>query len=772
MRYRSLFSRRPAFFPRPSSARSAPRRRVSLVGCVAALWCTAAVLAQPPVELPTPAGAADRKAPRVRPDSAEKSARDEIEAAYQFALAKLLVEEAAFEKAVKSYEKALELDAADPYSHLEYARFSSYMGQIASGQPKEQLEHLEKAVRATEAARALAPENLDVLRTFAQIHLQIGRYRPESLEVARQAYEELHQKTEGDLQVLTSLGQLYLWRREPAKAAAVLEEASRFLPNHRTISAMLVESLLAAEQPEKAEAAIGRLLDIDPSALEYRLQLATLLSERGAHDAAIKVLGEAPPALLDNPQLRRQLARELYLSGENERALETIDGLLANGPGSGSLRRLRVAILDSLVRFDEALEDFLPLLDAQPASARPLQDVVLASRLLERLGRGEEAAEWLRTHVASHPPEEARQLRLILAGTLERNDRIDEAAAEIRALMADATSTQRAFLSQALSETYLRDGRVDEAIGALTSSAAELRQSGDSEAADRLLLLQLMTLAEAERWQDLLDAAPALIDSEHEELREGGRLFHARALAKLGRLDDALGLLDAAQVTEANRRRALVERVQLLFEHERDAEAERQIAEIVQSGEADDRILAARILQRSGRYAEAIPILEKLVAERPESSQVLFMLGVSLERSGQHEAAISRFESLIALEPEHSDALNYLGYMLAERGERLDEALRLLHQANALDTDNGAFVDSLGWAYYQLGDTGKARQHLEWAARLIPEDPTIFEHLGDLYQRIEETELALDAYRRAISLGADDEDRLQRKLEALESPKS
>jgi tetratricopeptide (TPR) repeat protein len=89
----------------------------------------------------------------------------------------------------------------------------------------------------------------------------------------------------------------------------------------------------------------------------------------------------------------------------------------------------------------------------------------------------------------------------------------------------------------------------------------------------------------------------------------------------------------------------------------------------------------------------------------------------------------------------------------------------------ALDPDNGAYIDSLGWAHYQLGEYDEARRYLERAAGLVPRDATVVEHLGDLYQALGEVERARDLYRRALDLaGLDGEnaEQLRRKLARLE----
>lgn len=690
-----------------------------------------------------------------------------VEAAYQFALAKLFAEEAAFDKAAKSYEKALELDSTDPYSFLELAKFRSYQGQISQGSPKAQMEHLERAVEAAEQARHLAPGNTDVLETYAQIHLQLGRYRTESLELALKGFEELRAQKPGDLQALTSLGQLYLWKRQPAQAAEVLKEATRYLPNHRMVYAMLVEAQMSAGLTAGAEESLRRLVVIDPGSVEYRLQLATMLGERDDHRGAVEILSAAPESLFENKQLRRLLARELYASGEHARALDLVDALLADATETAGLRRLKIATLNALTRYEDALAEYRLVLEPEPRTTRALQDIVLYSRVLERLGRGEDAAVWLEEHLEGRTPDEVQQLQLILASVEERNGHLDKAGRLLEEALEQSSIAQVAFLAQALSEVYQRSEQSDRAAAVLESAAQRLQDAEQSESAVRLRMLRLMTLAEASLWQDVADSAPSLMGSSYEDLRDGARLLHAEALAELGELDQALALL-TQDITSTFARRAFGKRVELLFGHGHEEDARRMLAGKTESGEIDDLFFAAQVLQRSRRYAEMAPILDKILEEQPESIQALFLLGVSLERTGQRAESIAAFERLLAVSPDHAEALNYLGYMWAESNQQIDKALSLIHRAVAIDPDNGAFVDSLGWAYFRLGEYDTARRHLEWAARLLPDDPTVFEHLGDLFVVLEDYGRARTSYDQAIDLESENLEKIRRKLEGLE----
>lgn len=93
-------------------------------------------------------------------------------AAFEFARAKLYADSGEFDSALRGFQRSLELDDSDPYSLIELAEFHAYLAQISRSQ-RQQLGHLEAAADYAARARAVAADNLDVLRSYAQVHLRL-----------------------------------------------------------------------------------------------------------------------------------------------------------------------------------------------------------------------------------------------------------------------------------------------------------------------------------------------------------------------------------------------------------------------------------------------------------------------------------------------------------------------------------------------------------------------------------------------------------------------
>jgi tetratricopeptide (TPR) repeat protein len=174
-------------------------------------------------------------------------------------------------------------------------------------------------------------------------------------------------------------------------------------------------------------------------------------------------------------------------------------------------------------------------------------------------------------------------------------------------------------------------------------------------------------------------------------------------------------------------------------------------------GDAEDRtvyIALAQMYTRLLRFSEAEQSLDKAeqLSTKPEDKEyVWFLRGSTFEREKRYPEAEEQFKKVLASDPDHASALNYLGYMLADQNTKLDEALGYIKRAVDLDPSNGAYLDSLGWAYFRLGKYELAEENLLKASQKINTDPTVHDHLGDLYQKTGRLKLAATNWERALT---------------------
>lgn len=224
----------------------------------------------------------------------------------------------------------------------------------------------------------------------------------------------------------------------------------------------------------------------------------------------------------------------------------------------------------------------------------------------------------------------------------------------------------------------------------------------------------------------------------------------------------------------------------------------------------DAAYVTARIGQadaaiRLDRPEEAVTLLQDLALQKPDDISVHTALGDALRRQDRCDLAMDAYSRAIALVPDPAPGnwplfykragcalvnddwpaaeadfrlglslspdeprlLNELGYSYVDRGENLDEALGMIQRAVAAAPEVGFIVDSLAWAYFRLGRYSDAVAPQEKASRLMPVDPVVTDHLGDIYWMVGRKREAQFQWRRALSFGPAEAEkpRIQRKID-------
>ena len=162
----------------------------------------------------------------------------------------------------------------------------------------------------------------------------------------------------------------------------------------------------------------------------------------------------------------------------------------------------------------------------------------------------------------------------------------------------------------------------------------------------------------------------------------------------------------------------------------------------------------ADLLRADEQYAESAAILDKVIAAQGEHVdwRLLYARAASLEQAGRWKDAERDLTVALKERPDEPELLNFLAYSWIDRGERLTEALAMVQKAVDANPQSGAMLDSLGWAYYRLGDYKTAVAKLEDAVVLEPADPDVNNHLGDAYWRVGRKTEAEFQWRRVLIL--------------------
>lgn len=642
-------------------------------------------------------------------------------APFLFASARILAaEQGRSEEALELFERAVATDPEAPFLRISLAEFLN------------QLRRVEEAAGHAAVAYELAPDDVDVLRSYGRIQMALasGARGLDRVPVDRaaEALEELRRLAPSDIEGMRMLYQIRRALDEADEAAAVLEELVSYHNGNRQLQHMLVDALKFAGQTERAQEILNDMLRFEERSVDAWLELANIESERGDHTKAIELLEGVTAELSENIRIRGVLA-ETYLSrGLSRRrtpeqraddlaeALRRVRALPRNARRSREARRLEANILAESGDWQDAIDLLEGLWREQPGNLQALGDL---------LGRLEERDDW----------ERIREIGQSLVDRADRNRPEGARAAD--------------FGVELLIRSLRELGEFDQALTLL--QAEEERSGGSVE----LVLAQAELLVEAGKKRRALAMLRREIVAT-ERLKNGGQDG-----------DPDFGAIDR--------------KARLYFRLGADRLALGVFEEVAASGIVRHLLVIADSCRLQGRFEEAVPFLERALAGVDGGAEIgveiapeilrpslLFQLGEAYERTGRYEDAAEHFRRVLELQPENGQAMNYLGYMWADIGENLEQALELVRRAVDLDPTNGAFVDSLGWALFRLGEFEEARRHLERANQLVPEDSTILEHLGDVYVALGDSHRAREAYESALAINNDENaEAVRRKLSEL-----
>lgn len=189
-------------------------------------------------------------------------------------------------------------------------------------------------------------------------------------------------------------------------------------------------------------------------------------------------------------------------------------------------------------------------------------------------------------------------------------------------------------------------------------------------------------------------------------------------------------------------RSAQIQRALGLDALERSDEAKSLLDRLIAQDPTELEAITAlgNVLRGRKQFAECADVYSKGInaIANPERSHwtIFYFRGICYERSKQWPRAEADMKKSLELFPDQPLVLNYLGYSWVDQGVHLDEGMRMIQRAVEQRADDGYIVDSLGWAYYRIGNFEEAVKHLEHAVELKPEDPTINDHLGDAYWKV------------------------------------
>ena len=564
-------------------------------------------------------------------------------------------------------------------------------------------------------------------------------------------------------------------------------------------AAVIGIDLLRREHPALAQQGQGPGRGGDPSG-RVRMPRSIdglYLSARAAEmakdfEAALAQAEQAIRRAPDDPQLQLLTFRLRLLAGKIAAAAELAPKVAGNGEGD-ALPNLTLAVVAIRKGDFKAAEPYIARLgdDASMGLMRPLMEAWLkaaqkdfaAARsrleaakpddeglmgiyrlhegLLDEAAGDRDAAERKLREITKQSDSAPLRAVLALAGVLRRAGKAGEARDLLRTYgeaNADAVVMEAVLRSDSLPRQPTPADMIADILSDIGAFVAAARRENSED-----LGLIFAWLA--------LELAPA---------SDNARLLAAELLEGLNLPEKAIVQLNAVDSNSPMQWRARMRAAAELAETGKVEEAIKALQAMV--GERPERIDAAAalgdLLRAKERFAEAAKAydtaVERLRKVEDRHWALFYARGITLERIKNWPRAEADFRRALDMVPPTDEGkrrsrafvLNYLGYTWIDQGINLDQGLKLLIEAVDLVPNDGAITDSLGWAYYRLGQYEPAVVLLEKAIQLKADDATIVEHLGDAYWHVGRQREARFQWERALRQKPDPDrvDPLNRKL--------
>ena len=149
----------------------------------------------------------------------------------------------------------------------------------------------------------------------------------------------------------------------------------------------------------------------------------------------------------------------------------------------------------------------------------------------------------------------------------------------------------------------------------------------------------------------------------------------------------------------------------------------------------------ANMYKNYKKYEKAIEYYSIVLSQIEENSEayadILYRRGGSYERLGQYQKSDSDLLLSLEIIPEDPYVINYLAYSWLERNYKIQEAIQMLERAYEQKKNDPYIIDSIGWGYYLNGDYAKAEKYLKQAIQLMPNDPIVNDHYGDILWKLD-----------------------------------
>ena len=536
------------------------------------------------------------------------------------------------------------------------------------------------------------------------------------------------------------------------------------------VAALAAAPVMAEEDEETVEVEAAESDDSASSAdAIFEFLVAEVAAQRGDVEGALAIYNRMARDLRDPSVARRavELAIRARLFGP---ALENAALLLELDPESTLAREIIAALLGNEGDLGKARDTLVGVLDRNPNRGAMLMQLShFFSKYTDKAMVLEAVAA-----IAARYPEMAEShyavgVAALLANDLQRAGRETAEALELRPDWEQGAVLKAQVLRKGAPQEVVPFYR--EFLASHPASVEVRMQLGRELAADRKLAEARDQFRLAEKLAGRDAQAPyavGLLSLQLEDFAEAQGAF-SRAL-RLGYREPAAIYLGMAQAAEGLKKideaigwyqkvdsgdwvRAQL-KIATLIARQQGVQAGREYLGRIEPRTSEDRIqvvqVEAQLLREAKRWQETYDLLTRAVATYPDSFELLYDRAMAAERIERIDVLETDLRRVIRMKPDYAHAYNALGYTLAEKTERLEEARELIEKAYKLSPDDPFIMDSVGWVHYRLGNIDEALKHLQQAYHSRP-DPEIAAHLGEVLWKAGQRDEAQKIWRAALT---------------------
>lgn len=452
----------------------------------------------------------------------------------------------------------------------------------------------------------------------------------------------------------------------------------------------------------------------DPGVAERALRIAEYMGDEQRALSSALIWANAAP---DNLEAQRSAAIQLAQAKRYNEAMQRMETvLLANGETQFDFLALSAVRSDRKTR-QALLQSFDRLLAKQPHNQ---QLVFSKAILLNQDERSEEALQLLETQPKKHA---APAIILLRARLLNGLNRGEEALPLLRSALKQQPNDNR--LRMAYARQLIDLNRLEEARAEFIELLQQSPDDDELRFSLALINMDLEAWLEAQVYLEDLISRSSYTDAAHYNL---GRVFQ-----ELEEIEQALSAYNAVQPGE-NYLAAQQRTSTLLLDNQRlsDNTTHFEIQRMINTDLAIQLyLIETESLATHGQVDTAWLRINQALKHYPDDPSLLYTRAMVAEKRNDLPQLEEDLRLIIKRDPENTMALNALGYTLADRTERLEEARQLIEQAHQLEPNDAAITDSLGWVYYRLGDLITAERLLREAFSAYP-DAEVAAHLGEV----------------------------------------